>query len=310
MKVKLKFSIGDKFIRDTDNKEFTIDLWEVRNSINNDLEIFYCFHAYLDEEIDYHQRIPEADLLTGKVEQTSYNYLRYGERNSTYKCVEAHPTEVELDTTDAHGEQINLGDNIFTSMYYGGLEKDPETNKWINTRHTDCRLTFSSYSQVYEIQFTAEKTFSPSCTVKYTRIGPSYDKDGKPFTDSRKANSNGDSYIKSCFKHPNNEFKDMFVDSFKGRTYEREHLLNGDEYEELWMLDKLGIKDEVLERIRNRQYSKSPVKKKTVKKPVKKKTQKPKDVDWEALAKQLAEKSGVDINELIKGKKNYENKTK
>ena len=300
MKVQFKFSIGDKFIREHDNKEFTIALWEVRKN-EKGVSISYCFHAYLDNEIEYHQRIPEEELVAGKIQSSSYNYCNGASYNSTYKCVEPHPTEFELDETDADGELIELGDNIFSGIYYGKISSpgNPEG------RYVDPRLTFRFYGEVEEFVHTYENSnYVPE--VITSRRGPCADSKGNEYHDGRVYGYRSRNYLKASFKLASETFKDLFVDSFKGRGYERYAVLNKTDHTDdtWWLLNKMGITDEVIERVRKRQYSKNTGTKKPVeKKPVKKKTQKPKEVDWEALAKQLAEKSGVDINELIKGKK-------
>lgn len=301
MKVQFKFSVGDKFIREHDNKEFTVDLWEVRKN-EKGVSISYCFHAYLDAEIDYHRRIPEEELVTGKVKSDSYYcYCNGAPRNSTYKCVEAHPTEIELDETDAHGELVELGDNIFSGIYYGKISS-PGCSEG---RYVDPRLTFSFYGEVEEFVHTYENSnYVPE--VITSRRGPCADSKGNEYHDGRVYGYRSRNYLKASFKLANEKFKDLFVDSFKGRSYERDAVLNKKDHTDdtWWLLDKMGITDEVIERVRKCQYSKNTGTKKTVKKKsVKKKTQKSKEVNWEALAKQLAEKSGVDINELIKGKK-------
>lgn len=300
MKVQLKFSVGDKFIREHDNKEFTIALWEVRKN-EKGVSISYCFHAYLDKEIDYHQRIPEEELVVGNVKSYPYYYFNNAPHSSTYKCVEPHPAEVELDETDAHGELVELGDNIFSGIYYGKMSS-PGCSEG---RYVDPRLTFSFYGEVEEFIHTYEHS-NYVTEVIVLRRGPCTDSKGNEYHDGRVYGYRSQNHLKASFKHAGETFKDLFVNSFKGRSYERDAVLNKKDHTDdtWWLLDKMEITDEVIERVRKRQYSKNTETKKHVeKKPAKKKTQKPKEVDWEALAKQLAEKSGVDINELIKGKK-------
>ena len=53
MKIKLKYSLGDKFVDKISGKEYTIDKWKVVKTKEGIVNA-YTFHAYCDNLFDYH----------------------------------------------------------------------------------------------------------------------------------------------------------------------------------------------------------------------------------------------------------------
>ena len=89
MKIKLKYYLGDKFIRKSDGKEYTVDSWKAVKRADG-LVISYCFHACLDDALDYHEYIPE-DLIE-KPYRSKY-YYHFKVHDIHLECKEPHPHE-------------------------------------------------------------------------------------------------------------------------------------------------------------------------------------------------------------------------
>lgn len=289
MKVQLKYYLGDKFIRKSDGKEYTVDSWKAVKRADG-LVISYCFHAYLDDALDYHEYIPEDQI---EKPYRSERYYHYKIHDIHLECKEPHPHEVEVDETDYNGHKICIGDTIYDGILFSSCDEE-------NDGYTaDVNMSFGEYSTVVGLEF--KQAYYPTIINQPPKIGDIHTQViTRPIGPDDRLAGDFDRYkpIKYVFKNVSDKFINLYVSKLRKSSYEKQEFLKDGDYmrKARQILKHMGI----LERITEMVKAKKPPKKNA---PAKKKTQKPKEVDWEALAKQLAEKSGVDINELIKGKK-------
>lgn len=289
MKVQLKYYLGDKFIRKSDGKEYTVDSWKAVKRADG-LVISYCFHAYLDDALDYHEYIPEDQI---EKPYRSERYYHYKIHDIHLECKEPHPHEVEVDETDYNGHKICIGDTIYDGILFSSCDEE-------NDGYTaDVNMSFGEYSTVVGLEF--KQAYYPTIINQPPKIGDIHTQViTRPIGPDDRLAGDFDRYkpIKYVFKNVSDKFINLYVSKLRKSSYEKQEFLKDGDYmrKARQILKHMGI----LERITEMVKAKKPPKKNA---PAKKKTQKAKEVDWETLAKQLAEKSGVDINELIKGKK-------
>ncbi len=299
MKIKMKYSLGDRFVDKTSNAEYFIEEWRAELT-DEGLKVFYTFHAYCDSRFDFHQFVEES-LMEKPGEKFNWNATESWYEKYELSCDEPHPCEVDVSTADFNGEEIQLDDIIYGGLLYGE-HTHPEAS---------ARLS-GHWSRVKKIRFSQErrhnldrKTFSvwPVHTdFVVERLGPCYGPDDEPYQDGRHEAAEytvGNHYV---FKTVTDKFVDMYVAALRKAKYERELLLADPStldktatyfiFDCRQVLTHMGILDKVRELVKKR-----PPRKKTTPKP---KPTKKKEVDWEALARKLAAQSGVDIDEMVK----------
>lgn len=289
MKIKLKYYLGDKFIRKADGKEYTVDSWKAVKR-ENGLEISYCFHAYCDDALDYHEYIPEDQI---EKPYRSKFYYHYKIRDIHLECKDPHPHEVEVDETDYNGHQICIGDTIYTNLLFSSCDEE-------NDGYTaDASMSFGNYSTVLGFEFKQSyctKFINQPLKIGgiFTRvitrpIGPLNYKDGHTRISGDFDRFESNKYV---FKNVSEKFINLYVSKLRRAKYEKEEFLKdgNDMYVARNILKHMGILEKVTEMVK----AKNPPKKNT---PAKKKLKK--EVNWEEIAKKLAEKAGVDIKSMM-----------
>lgn len=160
MTLKYKYSIGDKvllvklpsyenrqygFGRYLDDKESLLPKEYVVNGYGFDetddgIKIYYRLDAYLDEIIQYHNRITDEYLEPSG---------------------ECHPFELESDVMSADGHVIKLGDSVFYNLYnrYNGNDG---TIPYIS-------FSFTGHGNVVSTHYFEEKNHKPRIEVTYER---------------------------------------------------------------------------------------------------------------------------------------------
>lgn len=284
MKIKLKYYLGDKFIRKADGKEYTVDAWKAVKRADG-LEISYCFHAYLDDALDYHEYIPEDQI---EKPYRSKFYYHYKIHDIHLECKDPHPHEVEVDETDYNGHKICIGDTIYTNLLFSTVDEE-------NDGYTaDANMSFGEYSRVVGLEF--KQAYCTKFINQPLKIGGIHTQViTRPLGPDDRLTGDFDRYrsIKYVFKNVTDKFINLYVSKLRKASYEKQEFLKDGNYmrNARLILKHMGILEKVTEMVK----AKKPPKKNT---PVKKKTPQ-KEVNWEEIAKKLAEKTGVDIKSLI-----------
>lgn len=280
MKIKLKYYLGDKFIRKSDGKEYTVDAWKAVKRADG-IVISYCFHAYLDDALDYHEYIPEDQIE--KPYRSNYRF-----HNIHLECKEQHPHEVEVDETDYNGHKICIGDTIYDNILFSSCD-----NK--NGGYTaDVNMSFGEYSTVVGLEF--KQTYCTKLINQPLKIGGIHTQViTRPLGPGDPIRGDFDRYklIKYIFKNVSDKFINLYVSKLRRSSYEKQEFLKDGDYmrKAKQILKHMGILERVTEMVK----AKNPLKKNA---PAKKKNPQ-KEVNWEEIARKLAEKAGVDIKSLM-----------
>jgi hypothetical protein len=299
MKIKLKYSLGDKFVDKVSGKEYTIDKWKVVKTAEGIVNA-YTFHAYCDSLFEYHEYL-EEDKITEK--GSKYGWPDYKRKEYQLECAEPHECEVEVSELDRNGEKVEIGDTVYGCVLSWTLNDDGTDGVT-----TDARLTFAYWGTVDALIFMQERLHNSDHTYGLGRIytdvsiwreGPCYDTNGKPYHDARTPNQvyPHTQNIRGVFKTVQDWFVDLYVAKVRSMPFEKKRLLTNDDYVHdcVQVLKHMGIYDRVIDMVKKNTRPKKKPSSKPKKKPEVKKV-----VDWEALARKLAAQSGVDIDEMTK----------
>lgn len=284
MKIKLKYYLGDKFIRKSDGKEYTVDSWKAVKRADG-LVISYCFHAYLDDALDYHEYIPEDQI---EKPYRSKFYYHYKIHDIHLECKDPHPHEVEVDETDYNGHKICIDDTIYDNILFSSCDDE-------NDGYTaDANMSFGEYSTVVGLEF--KQAYCTKLINQPLKIGGIHTQViTRPIGPDDRLAGDFDRYkpIKYVFKNVSDKFINLYVSKLRRASYEKQEFLKDGDYmrKARQILKHMGILERVTEMVK----AKKPPKKNTPAK--KKKLQK--EVNWEEIAKKLAEKAGVDIKSLM-----------
>lgn len=284
MKIKLKYYLGDKFVRKEDGKEYTVDSWKAVKRADG-LVISYCFHAYLDDALDYHEYIPE-DLIEKPYRSTKYYHFKV--HDIQLECKEPHPHEVEVDETDYNGHKICIDDTIYDNLLFSSCDEE-------NDGYTaDANMSFGEYSTVVGLEF--KQSYCPKLINQPLKIGGIHTQViTRPLGPDDRTAGDFDRYkpIKYVFKNVSDKFINLYVSKLRRASYEKQEFLKDGDYmrKAKKILKHMGILERVTEMVK----AKKPPKKNA---PAKKKNPQ-KEVNWEEIAKKLAEKAGVDIKSLM-----------
>lgn len=283
MVVDFKYSLGDTFVCEETGKTYEIKEWHVKVD-ETGTTVEYSFHAYLDDCFNYHDFVEESMLEKGLL-STQYGCKEY--TSVHLKPVSVAGTRIELPETDANGETIHIGDTIFSNIYYyrvGGKRQ-----------YIPATMTFASYDRVTGFTYRQELKSLISACVNVERIGPSHDSSGKAWLDARREGHKHTEFMKQCILHADNRFVETYIAGVRAERYYLDKFFDDDNYmyETKELLRYMGKLDEITERLKSGKPAKKPAARK--KKPVKT-AKKP---DWEKIARELAEKNGVDIESMI-----------
>lgn len=284
MKIKLKYYLGDKFIRKSDGKEYTVDSWKAIKRADG-LVISYCFHAYLDDALDYHEYIPE-DLI--EKPYRSKHYYHFKVHDIHLECKDPHPHEVEVDEIDYNGHKICIDDTIYDGILFSSCDEE-------NDGYTaDANMSFGEYSTVVGLEF--KQSFCTKLINQPLKIGDIHTQViTRPIGPDDRLAGDFDRYkpIKYVFKNVSDKFINLYVSKLRRSSYEKQEFLKDGDYmrKAIQILKHMGILERVTEMVK----AKKPPKKNA---PTKKKNPQ-KEVNWEEIAKKLAEKAGVDIKSMM-----------
>lgn len=284
MKIKLKYYLGDKFIRKSDGKEYTVDSWKAVMRADG-LVISYCFHAYLDDALDYHEYIPEDQI---EKPYRSKFYFHYKIHDIYLECKEPHPHEVEVDETDYNEHKICIDDTIYDGILFSSCDDE-------NDGYTaDANMSFGEYSTVVGLEF--KQSYCTKLINQPVKIGGIHTQViTRPIGPDDRLAGDFDRYkpIKYVFKNVSDKFINLYVSILRRSSYEKREFLKDGDYmcKARQILKHMGILERVTEMVK----AKKPPKKNA---PTKKKNPQ-KEVNWEEIARKLAEKVGVDIKSLM-----------
>lgn len=284
MKIKLKYYLGDKFIRKSDGKEYTVDSWKAVKRADG-LVISYCFHAYLDDALDYHEYIPEDQI---EKPYKSKFYYQHKIPNIHLECKDPHPHEFEVDETDYNGHKICIDDTIYDGILFSSCDEE-------NDGYTaDANMSFGKYSTVVGLEF--KQAYCPKFVNQPLKIGNIHTQViTRPIgPDALVGDFDRYEPIKYVFKNVSDKFINLYVSKLRRASYEKQEFLKDGNYmrKARQILKHMGILERVTEMVK----AKKPPKKNA---PTKKKKNPQKEVNWEEIAKKLAEKAGVDIKSLM-----------
>lgn len=100
--VTFKYNRGDKvtfrnYAGKVIESEYTICNKRVTVTEEKEIKISYCFHAYCDKNIGYHDYVDEENIIP---------------------LGETHPNEETVEFVDVFGESLEIGDTVTESLYY------------------------------------------------------------------------------------------------------------------------------------------------------------------------------------------------
>ena len=283
MLVDFKYSLGDTFVCEETGKTYEIKEWHV-NVDETGITVEYSFHAYLDNCFGYHDFVEENMLEKGLL-STQYGCKEY--TSVHLKPASVAETSIELPETDANDETIHIGDTIFSNIYYNCIGG--------GRQYISATMTFASYDRVTGFTYSQELKSLISACINVERIGPSRDSSGKAWLDARREGHKHTEYMKQCILHADDRFMETYIAGVRADRYYLDKFFDDDDYiyETKELLRYMGKLDEITERLK----SAKPAKKLQVKK--KKPAKSTKKPNWEKIARELAEKNGVDIETLI-----------
>lgn len=283
MQLDFKYSLGDTFVCEETGKTYEIKEWHVKVDEAGTM-VEYSFHAYLDDCFDYHDFVEESVLEKGLL-STQSGCKEY--TSVHLKPVSVAETRIELPETDANGETIHIGDTIFSDVYY---YRAGDAKQYI-----PATMTFASYDRVTGFIYSQELNSLISACVNVERIGPSHDSSGKAWLDARREGHKHTEYMMQCILHADDRFVETYIAGVRAERYYFDKFFDNDDclYETKELLRYMGKLNEITERLKSAKPTKKPATRK--KKPAKS-TKKP---NWEKIARELAEKNGVDIESLI-----------
>jgi len=271
------YSLGDTFVCKETGKTYELKEWRVYVDTAG-ITIEYGFHAYMDDCFGYHDFIEEGMLKNGLV-STCFGCKEY--TSVHLEPVSVAGTWLELPETDANGETIRIGETIFSDVYYYRISN--------NKPYIPATMTFASFDRVTGFTYSQELKSKITACVNVERIGPSHDSSGKAWLDARREGYKHTEFMKTCILHADDRFVETYIEGVRAdRDYLEKFFDDGDSmYEAKELLRYMGKLDEITDRLK----STKPAKKK-----MSKSAGKP---DWEKIARELAGKSGVDIESLV-----------
>lgn len=195
--IGFKYSIGDKvmLIKEPSwdnratlyyNRNFSPKEYRVKGLkyvIDKDGEkVLYSLDAYCDEYLQFHNWLTE-DFIA--------------------ETENKHSFEEDIDFVSVDGEELSIGDVVYSSVYYGG-----KVNRYISPR-----LTFTAKISIDRMEYIMEGTFYRDGSVETLTRSEYF---GEQIDNVRQSNTtrrNGFTYV--ALKNPDTDFADEYIRACK-----------------------------------------------------------------------------------------------
>lgn len=215
-----------KYVKECDfkPKEYKVASCFYKVDKDGNTSILYQLYAYMDNYIQYHNRIPEEHLEG-----------------------ELHEHTEEIDFCDVHGEHLSVGDYAYSGIYYGGVKDS----------YVSPDFTFTRKMKIVGFEYSNSGTFFIDGTVKKVASTSAICKEVYPHEDSRWEHSD---IAGLMIKTIDEKFVEDYVKGCKSHRFNPTVDKYGDKHEE-W-LKKLGVYDEVCKLYKKRPSVKKKTEKK------------------------------------------------
>lgn len=190
--VGFKYSIGDKVMlikepswdnratlyynRNFSPKEYRVK--DLKYVIDKDGEkVLYSLDAYCDEYLQFHNWLTE-DFIA--------------------ETENKHSFEEDIDFVSVDGEELSIGDVVYSSVYYGG-----KVNRYISPR-----LTFTAKISIDRMEYVMEGTFYSDGSVETVTRSEYF---GEQIDNVRQSNTTRNGFTYVALKNPDTDFADEYI---------------------------------------------------------------------------------------------------
>lgn len=195
--VEFKYSVGDKVMlikepswdnrallnynRDFSPKEYRVK--GLKYAIDKDGEkILYSLDAYCDEYLQYHNWLTE-DFIA--------------------ETENKHSFEEDIDFISVDGEELSIGDVVYSSVYYGGKD----------SQYISPSLTFTAKISIDRMEYVIEGTFYSDGSVGTVTRSEYF---GEQIDNVRQSNATRrDGFTYLALKNPGTDFADEYIRACK-----------------------------------------------------------------------------------------------